>query len=82
MRAMIGGDRKGMPSNVRQVVNAFFDVLARNVSVNPVVAIGVSDRHDFWPEKPRAAERKKGPNSIPPADRSHDIGHLDNGRRR
>lgn len=67
-------------SNVRQVVNTFFDMLARDISVNPIVAIGVSNRHDFWPQKPYAAECKKGPNSIPPTDRGHDFGHLDNRR--
>ena len=49
-------------SNVRQVVNTFLDMLARDIGVNPVMAIGVSNRNDFWPQKPYAAERKKGPN--------------------
>jgi hypothetical protein len=67
-------------SNVRQIVNTLFDVLARDIGVNPVVAVGVSNRHDFWPQKPYATERKKGPNSVPPTDRGHDFGHLDNRR--
>jgi hypothetical protein len=68
-------------SNVRQVVNTFLDMLARDIGVNPVMAIGVSNRDDFGPQKPYAAERKKGPNSIPPMDRGHDFGHLDYRRR-
>jgi hypothetical protein len=65
---------------VRQVVDAFFDMIAGDVSVDPIAAVGVGDRHNFWPQKPSAAERKKGPNSVSPADRGDDFGHLDNRR--
>jgi hypothetical protein len=78
MRAMIADGLKGMRSNVRQIVNAFFDMRARDIRVNPVVSIGVSDRHNFWPQIPCAAKRKKGPNSISPTDRGDDFDHPDN----
>jgi hypothetical protein len=71
---------KGMWSNVRQIVNAFFNMIARDIRVNPVVAIGVSDSHNFRPQIPGAAKRKKGPNSISPTDRGDDFGDADNRR--
>jgi hypothetical protein len=78
MRAMIADGLKGMRSNVRQIVNAFFDMRARDIRVNPVVSVGVRDRHNFWPQIPCAAKRKKGPNSISPTDRGDDFDHPDN----
>ena len=71
---------KGMGSNVRQVVNTFFDMIAWDIRVNPVVAIGVSDSHNFRPKIPCAAKRKKGPNSISPTDRGDNFGDADNRR--
>jgi hypothetical protein len=80
MRAMIADGLKGKRSNVRQIVNAFFDMIARDTRVNPVVAVGVSDSHNFWPQIPCAAKRKKGPNIITPPDRGDDFGDADNRR--
>ncbi|MBB5460824.1 hypothetical protein HDG33_004491 [Paraburkholderia sp. Cpub6] len=71
---------KGMPSKVRQIVNAFFDMIARDIRVDPGVSVGVRDRHNFWPEIPCATKRKKGPNNIAPTDRGDDFGHLHNRR--
>lgn len=61
-----------------KVVNALFDVTIRNVRVDPVGAVGVSNRLDFWPQKSSAAERKKGPDYISRTDRVDRFGHLDN----
>lgn len=69
---------KGMQSNARQIVDAFLDMIARDIGVNPVVAVGVSDSHNFWPQVPCAAKSKKGPNSISPTYRGHDFVYLDN----
>lgn len=82
MRAMIADGLKGKRSNVRQIVNAFFDMIARHIRVNPVVAVGVSDSHNFRPQIPCAAKRKKGPNRISPTDRGDDFGDADNRRGR
>jgi hypothetical protein len=77
---MIADGLERIRSNVRQIVNAFFDMIARDIRVNPVVSIGVSDSHNFWPQIPCAAKRKKGPNSISPTDRGENFGDLDNRR--
>lgn len=71
---------KGMPSKVRQIVNAFFDMIARDIRVDPGVSVGVRDSHNFWPEIPCATKRKKGPNNISPTDRGDDFDHLHNRR--
>ncbi|CAD6559972.1 hypothetical protein LMG28727_06998 [Paraburkholderia kirstenboschensis] len=72
---------KVMPSKVRQIVNAFFDVIAGNIRIDPGVSVGVRDGHDFWPEIPCATKRKKGPDNISPTDRGDDFDHLHNRRR-
>lgn len=73
---MIDSARTGLRSNVRQIINAFFDVSVRGISVDPVVAVGMRDNPYFWPQKSNAAERKKGPNIIAPSERGHDRSHV------